>query len=136
MFNPTLVFSTNVTMQWRRVVCSERNSEITHYVLQHSLEGSNRFTCVKVSGTNDSDRMYTATRLQPLSRYIFTIAAVNSGGQSGPTTTFITMTAAPESKACRISIHISISLYNNFIGVIFQIHLSGVHNCLQWRVNH
>ena len=99
MFNATLAFSTNVTMQWRRVVCSERNSEITHYILQHSLEGSNRFTCVKVSGTNDSDRIYTATRLQPLSRYIFTIAAVNSAGQRGPTTTLITVTSAPESKA-------------------------------------
>ena len=91
-------------MQWERVICSERNSEITHYVLQHSLEGSNRFTCVRVSGTNDSNRMYTATTLQPLSRYTFTIAAVNSAEQRGPTTTVTAMTSAPESKIIGIII--------------------------------
>lgn len=97
MFSPTLVFSTNITMQWKRVRCSERNSEISRYVFQHSLEGSNRFTCVSVSGINDSDRTYTATRLQPLSMYTFTIAAVNVAGQRGPNTAVTVITSAPES---------------------------------------
>ena len=98
MFNATLVFSTNITVQWKRVPCSERNSEITHYVLQHSLEGSNRFTSETLSGTNDSNRTYTATRLQPLSRYTIIIAAVNSAGHRGPNTTISVTTSAPESK--------------------------------------
>ena len=98
MFRAALVFSTNITMQWQRVVCSERNSEITHYALQHSLEGSDRVTEVSVMGTNDSNRMYMATRLQPLSRYTFTIAAVNRDREAGPNTTVTVTTAAPESE--------------------------------------
>ena len=99
MFTSTLEFSTNITMEWQRVRCSERNSEITDYVLQYSLEGNDRFTCVRVSGTNDSNRMYTATRLQPLSRYTFTIAAVNSDGQKGLNAAVtVIMTSAPESR--------------------------------------
>ena len=80
------------------MICSERNSEITHYLLQYSLEERDRMTEVRVLGTNDSDRVFIATRLQPLSEYTFTIAAVNGGGQRGPNTTVTTMTSAPESK--------------------------------------
>ncbi len=97
-FVASLVFSTNITVQWQRVICRKRNSEITHYLLQYSLEGSNRIEQVEVPGTDDSDRMYTAVRLQPLSEYKFTIAAVNSGGQRGPNTTITVTTSAPESK--------------------------------------
>ena len=55
-------------------------------------------TEVRVLGTNDSNRTYTATRLQPLSTYSFTIAAVNSGGQKGPNAIVNVTTSAPESK--------------------------------------
>ena len=109
MFTVTLAYSTNITMQWQRVMCSERNSEITHYDLQHSPEGSDSGriervpgidsgTVIQVSGTNDSNRMYTATRLQPMSTYTLTIAAVNSDGQTGPNATVTVNTAAPESE--------------------------------------
>ena len=97
-FVASLVFSTNITVQWQRVVCSERNSEITHYLLQYSLEESDRIKEVRVPGTDDSNRMHTATRLQPLSVYTFIIEAVNSGGQRGPNTTVTVTTSAPESK--------------------------------------
>jgi hypothetical protein len=90
------VFSTNITVQWQRVICSERNSEITHYNI--SLEGSDGIKEVEVSGTDDSDRMFIEARLQPLSEYKFTIAAVNSGGQRGPNATITVTTSAPESK--------------------------------------
>jgi hypothetical protein len=80
------------------VICIERNSEITHYLLQYSLEGSDRIKQVEVSGTDDSDRMYTAVRLQPLSEYTFTIAAINSGGQRGPNVPLTVTTSVPESK--------------------------------------
>ena len=90
-------FSTNITVRWQRVRCSERRSEITRYILQYSLEDSDRVTEVSVPGTSDSDRMYTANRLQLLSAYTFTIAAVNRAGQRGPNTTISAMTSAPES---------------------------------------
>ena len=92
-------FSTNITVQWQRVICSERNSEITHYLLQYSPEGSDIIIKeVEVLGTDDSNRTYTANRLKPLSEYTFTIAAVNSGGQIGPNTVINATTSAPESK--------------------------------------
>ena len=104
MFTATLTHSTNITMQWQRVMCSERNSEITHYDLQYGLEGSGIGTIVRVSGTNDSSRMYTATRLQPMSRYTFTIVAVNSDGQTGSDTMVTVTTTAPESEILCLNI--------------------------------
>ena len=92
-------FSTNITVQWQRVRCTERRSEITHYILQYSLEDSDsaRVTEERVLGTSDEDRIFTANRLQLQSTYTFTIAAVNSAGQRGPNTTITAMTSAPES---------------------------------------
>ena len=105
-FAATLEFSTNITVQWQRVICSKRNSEITHYLLQYSLSlaGSD---IKEVLGTDDSNRTYTANRLQPLSEYTFNIAAVNSGGQRGPNTTVIATTSVPESKIILILLNVS-----------------------------
>ena len=89
MFMPSLVFSTNITVQWQSVRCSKRNSEITHYLVQ------DRGSSVMVPGTN---RTHTVTRLQPLFAYTFTIAAVNSRRQRGPNTTVTVTTSVPESK--------------------------------------
>ncbi len=71
-----------------------------YYPLQYSLEGSNRIEEVEVSETDESNGMYTIVlvRLQLLSTYTFTIAAVNSGGQRGPNATVTVTTSAPESK--------------------------------------
>ena len=115
MFAAALVFSTNITMQWQRVSCSERNSEITHYLLQYSLEDSDRVTEMRVSGTSESNRVYTATRLQPQSRYTFIIAAVNSDRQRGPNTTVTVRTSAPESR--KIILCIIYYLKVNFVQV-------------------
>ena len=98
-FVASVKFSTNITVQWQRVICSERNSEITHYLLRYSLAGSGIIIKeMNVLGTDDINRMYTANRLKPLSEYTFTIAAVNSGGQRGPNTIVTATTSAPESK--------------------------------------
>ena len=99
-FVASLKFSTNITVQWQRVICSERNSEITHYLLQYSRapEGSDIIKEEEVLGTDDSNRTYTANRLHPLSEYTFTIAAVNSEGQRGPNSTVTATTSVPESK--------------------------------------
>lgn len=131
-------FSTNITVQWQRVRCTERRSEITHYILQYSLEDSDRVTEERVRGTSDEDRMFTATRLQFQSTYTFTIAAVNSAGQRGPNTTIIAMTSAPESMSVNNNYYYDYDIREFciwYIGVPFQLQLSGVHNCLQWRVS-
>jgi hypothetical protein len=98
-FVASSVFSTNITMQWQRVICSERNSNITYYLLQYS-QGRDGIKEMEVLETDENDGVYTAVlvRLQPLSEYTFTIAAVNSGRQKGPNTTITVTTSAPESK--------------------------------------
>ena len=99
-FTSTLILSTNITVQWKRVRCRERNSEISHYILHYFLaDGSEgRQREVNVLGVGDSDRMYTVTRLHPASSYTLTIAAVNTNDQRGPNISINASTAPPESK--------------------------------------
>ena len=95
-----MIQSTNVTVQWGRVSCAERNSEISHYTLCYFLadgsEGGHRE--VNVPGVSDSDRMYTVARLHPDSLHTFTIAAVNTNGQRGPDISINVTTDTAESK--------------------------------------
>ena len=95
----TAVFSTNITVQWNRVNCRERNSEITQFVLHYSLdkEPEEEPREVTVAGVSDQERMYTLTRLQPQSGYTVAVAAVNNGGQRGPNTSIALTTSEPES---------------------------------------
>ena len=161
---PTLVFSTNITLQWGRVSCIHRNSEISHYILRYSLvvNGSDMDQRdVSVQGVGDEDRMHTITRLHPQSSYNVTIAAVNVNRQEGPISMITVTTVSPESEnRCEqnnvyIRTHvfyprnrIAIMLTNIVVkhlkllhtiykhaGVPFQIQLIGVHSCLQWRVS-
>ena len=95
----TAVFSTNITVQWNRVNCRERNSEITQFVLHYSLdkEPEEEPREVTVAGVSDQERMYTLTRLQPQSGYTVAVAAVNNGGQRGPNISITLTTSEPES---------------------------------------
>ena len=97
---PTLVFPTNITLQWERVSCIHRNSEISHYILRYSLvvDGSDMDRrCASVQGVGDEDRMHTITRLHPHSMYNVTVAAVNVNGEKGPVSKITITTNAPES---------------------------------------
>ena len=100
-FTATLVLSTNVTVQWGRVSCSERNSEISYYTLCYSLVGKGRESHaggVNVIGVGDRDRMYTVIKLHPQSIYTLTIAAVNTDEHIGPAKAINITTDTPESK--------------------------------------
>ena len=100
MFRTTLVHSTNISVQWERVNCRDRNSEISHYVLRYSLanESEENQREVNVLGVGDTDRMYNITRLQPHSVYTVSIAAVNINGERGPYGFITVSTDAPECK--------------------------------------
>ena len=99
-FRTTLVHSTNISVQWERVNCRDRNSEISHYALRFSMsnESEENQREVNVLGVGDTDRMYNITRLQPLSVYTVSIAAVNTNGERGPNTSIAATTNTPESK--------------------------------------
>ena len=80
------VTSSSITVQWGRVSCIDRNSEITGYTVRYGQTGSTTTVMESVSGTSDSDRMFTASGLIPRTNYTFEVAAVSSEG-SGPFST-------------------------------------------------
>ena len=87
----------SIIIRWDRVPCINRNSNITGYVVRYSENGGSTVD-VTVSGTGQSDRIYTATRLAPNTSYSIQAAAVNSTGEIGPFSTTVTVkTLPPES---------------------------------------
>ena len=92
------VTSSSITVQWGRVNCIDRNSEITGYTVRYGQTGSTTTVMESVSGTSDSDRMFTASGLIPRTSYTFEVAAVSSEG-TGPFSSRITvMTSTPTGK--------------------------------------
>ena len=86
--SPQFVVTTDVTsdsigIRWARVGCTVRNSEITGYTVRYGQTGSTDTFVELVSGTNESDRVFTATGLTPLTSYFFQVAGVGSEG-TGP----------------------------------------------------
>ena len=84
------VTSSSITVQWGRVSCIDRNSEITGYTVRYGQTGSTPTVMESVSGTSDSDRMFTASGLIPRTSYTFEVAAVSSEG-TGPFSTGTTV---------------------------------------------
>ena len=80
------VTSSSITVQWGRVSCIDRNSEITGYTVRYGQTGSTTTVMESVSGTSDSDRMFTASGLIPRTNYTFEVAAVSSES-TGPFST-------------------------------------------------
>ena len=84
----------SVIIQWGRVPCINRNSDITGYIVRYSRGGGSTES-VFVSGTDQSERTYTATLLAPSTSYSIQVAAVTSTGVTGPFSTTITETTSP-----------------------------------------
>ena len=74
----TEITSVSITIRWDRVSCTDRNSEITGYTVQYGQTGSIETFVESVSGTSDSDRVFTATGLTHGVSYTFQVAAVGS----------------------------------------------------------
>ena len=92
-----------IIVQWGPVPCINRNSDITGYTVHYSTDdvmivyytrdgGSKN---VFVSGTDQSERTYTATLLAPSTNYSIQVAAVTSTGVTGPFSTTVTETTSP-----------------------------------------
>ena len=93
------VTSSSITVQWGRVSCIDRNSEITGYTVRYGQTGSTTTVMESVSGTSDSDRMFTASGLIPRTSYTFEVAAVSSEG-SGPFSTGTTVETPGSTLKC------------------------------------
>ena len=84
----------SIIIQWGRVPCINRNSNITGYMVRYSTGGSSTVD-VSVSGTGQSDRVYTATLLAPNTSYSIQVAAVTSTGVTGPFSATVTEKTLP-----------------------------------------
>lgn len=72
----TLTDFTNITIQWDRVECLQRNGEINRYrVMYYPTSDSNDNTISYVDGTGDSERVFTAIGLLPRTSYTFRVQA-------------------------------------------------------------
>ena len=69
---------TNITIQWDRVDCLERNGRTDSYlVIYYPTSNPNGIQAVTVFGTGDSDRMFSLPGLPPRTSYTFQIEAIN-----------------------------------------------------------
>ncbi len=84
------VNSRNITVQWGAVVCIDRNSEISGYVLRYGEASSDQREEAVIAGSGDEVGVSTITGLTPYTEYSIEVAAVNSDSQTGP---FVDITA-------------------------------------------
>ena len=84
----------SILIRWGRVPCINGNSNITGYTVCYSRGGDSTVN-VSVSGTDQSERTYTATLLVPSTSYSIQVAAVTSTAVTGPFSTTVTETTSP-----------------------------------------
>ena len=97
----------SILIRWGRIPCINRNSNITGYTVHYSTGGGSTVrymyystyysstVSVSVSGTDQSERTYTATPLAPNTSYSIQVAAVTSTGATGPFSTTVNETTSP-----------------------------------------
>ena len=69
---------TNITIEWDRVDCVERNGGIRSYdVFFYPTSNPSDRDAQAVLGTGDSNRMFSITALPPLTSYTFEVEANN-----------------------------------------------------------
>ena len=84
----TSIASSNITVMWDELSCVDRNGELTGYRIEY---GTTTFDNMEtVTGIS-----FIATRLLPLTTYMFRVAAVNKNGTGQYSTRLITMTSLP-----------------------------------------
>ncbi len=70
--------ATSITIQWERVECIKRNSEITGYEVSYRLTTDTDGITTPVSGTDS--RTFTASGLIPGARYVLEVVPVSGSG--------------------------------------------------------
>ena len=75
---------TSIAIKWDRVACEQRNGEIDGYdVTYYPEDDSSNKTTATIYGVTESNRIFLANGLQPLTNYIFKVLAFNGAGH-GP----------------------------------------------------
>ena len=101
---------TNITIQWDRVDCQERNGGTDSYrVVYYPTSDPSDRTARTIAGTGDSDRMFTVTGLPPRTSYTFEVQASNTGlDVRGAAATFTVNTTDPQSESLTFFIYSNI----------------------------
>ena len=68
-------------LTWSEVNCSERNSRITHYIVSYAKASASDNTKKHI---NVVDLKVKIEGLQPVTSYVFAVAAVNEAMEEGP----------------------------------------------------
>ena len=74
----TSVNITNITIQWDRVDCQQRNGGTDGYrVIYYPTSNPFDTNAMTLSGVSDANRIFTVTGLPPRTNYIFQVQAFN-----------------------------------------------------------
>ena len=99
---------TNITIEWDRVDCLERNGNTDSYTVNYyPTSNPNERGGATISGTGDSDRMFSLTGLPPRTGYQFEVHANNPlvRGVTGAIATINISTTAPQSKILSVKFY-------------------------------
>ena len=92
--------STSITISWDRVVCLQRNSGITGYLVSYGRMSPTGLPMaeesVGIEGVGAGSRVFTVVGLFPRTSYSLSVMAVNTEGQVGPSATIQHTTISPE----------------------------------------
>ena len=83
MLRAVTISTTSITIAWDAVNCTERNSNITGYVVRYTPPSTSGNDRVMVARTGDAGGMVTIDGLTPSTRYYIQVAAVNFNGSVG-----------------------------------------------------
>ena len=83
MLRAVEISSTIITIAWDAVNCTERNGNITGYMVRYTPSSTSGNDSVMVAGTRDAGGMVTIDGLIPYTQYSILVAAVNSNGSVG-----------------------------------------------------
>ena len=84
----------SITIAWDAVNCTERNSNITGYVVRYTPPSTSGNDSVMVAGTGGAGGMVTIDGLAPSTQYSIQVAAVNSNGDVGVFSTALSVQTA------------------------------------------
>ena len=91
MLRAVEISTTSITIAWDAVNCTERNSNITGYVVRYTPSSTSGNDSVMVAGRGDAGGMVTIDGLTPSTQFSIQVAAVNRDGSVGVQTTSLSV---------------------------------------------
>ena len=123
---------TNITIQWDRVACQERNIAVTVYrVTYYPTADPTKSNTQAIAGTSDNNRMFTVIGLPPRTSYTFEVEAVNFAVfVFGATATLTVSTSAPQSELLTFTLLrksvINVMVHCPFQNLVFSLVVNSI----------